>query len=125
MTGTIVSSEWKESGRSLILEFPITTPGLNSMLGTHPMKSRALKAKVRELMLEACWGKPQFKKARIYYTRYGKAMDQANLAGSSKVWIDRLVNYGIIPDDNPDFVQEVYQYAIGKPKTVIEIRECV
>jgi len=52
-------------------------------------------------------------------------MDQANLAGSSKVWIDRLVNYGIIPNDNPDFVQEVYQYAIGKPKTVIEIRECL
>lgn len=89
------------------------------------MKSRALKAKVRELMLEACWGKPQFRKARIIYTRYGKAMDQANLAGSSKVWIDRLVNYGIIPDDNPDFVQEIYQYAIGPPKTVIEIRECL
>jgi len=50
-------------------------------------------------------------------------MDADNLAASSKVWIDRLKNYGAIPEDNPDVVDMIYQYEIGKPKTIIEVRE--
>jgi hypothetical protein len=119
----IPGNTWKESGRSLTLEFPITTPGMNSMKGWR--EAGVLKSKLRVLLLDACWGQPQFKKARITYTRFGKKMDRDNCYSSAKIWIDRIKNLGIIPDDTEEVLDLICKSEIGKPKTVIEIRECV
>ena len=118
-----LGNTWKESGRVLTLEFPIVTPGINSMKGWR--EAGVLKSKLRVLLLDALWGQPQFKKARIIYTRYGKKMDRDNAYSSAKIWVDRIKNLGIIPDDTEEFLDLICKTEIGKPKTVIEIRECL
>lgn len=96
---------------------------MNSMKGWR--EAGVLKSKIRLLVLDACWGKPQFKKARIIYTRFGKKMDRDNCYSSAKVWIDRIKNLGIMPDDTEEYLDLICRFEKGKSKTVIEIRECL
>lgn len=120
-----MQNEWCESGRVLILEFAYTTPSLNVMLRMHFRKKGEIKSKVALLVLEALWGQKPMPRARITYTRYGRILDKVNVYGSAKVWEDQIIKFGLLPDDNPNFVDLTCISAKGKPKTVIEVRECV
>lgn len=113
----------KSHGRILTFEFPINTPGNNVLMNEHWTTTHKRNKKVKLHCLEKMYGQPLFKKARIEYTRFGRMMDEDNLYGSSKVWIDCLKQFKIIIDDSPLYVKRACFQEKGKPKTIIKVIE--
>ena len=89
-------------------------------------KKAKIRSKIRNAMFDQLYehGMPIFRyPVKITYERHGNMMDTENLSGSSKLWIDRLTEYGVIEDDKPidagGHVSIHYSQRRGRAKTVI------
>lgn len=65
------------------------------------------------------------KKPVVEYIRYGRKMDEDNLATSSKGFIDALIKCRVIEDDSPDYIiREIRQVITNKSserKTILRV----
>lgn len=96
----------------IVLVFDEPTPSINVHYGHHWSKKHALRERwmwlvKRELRRQQIWVPPKWSKARIRIERYGPRMlDADNARAGMKPLIDRLVQEGIITDDNPSVIGE-------------------
>ncbi len=112
------------------LKFNFNTPGANTNLKFYQKKK--IKDRVRAAVYDALWelGLPSFTEyVQVEFTRYSvQPMDEDNVAASAKVWIDRLVEYGVIKDDRPvargGHVHLTFVSAKGRPSVTIRIESC-
>ena len=114
---------------SWLLEIPLPTPSLNTILTSHWSNRRRMKAnwgwaiKAEAVRLNV----PKAEKLRrVIVTRLGsKVLDYDNLVGGAKeVLVDNLRDLGLIVDDCPDLVQVTYKQTVGGQRgTLIEIQE--
>lgn len=108
------------------LVFDIALPGLNGkdgLIRSHFTKRKALKEKIKWMIVEQGFERVEGK-VRVTYKRVSnRLMDWDNLASSSKILMDCLVDYGIIKDDSPKFIPEcpLYLQEKGKPFTEVLI----
>lgn len=106
----------------IIMTFDFNSPGANTKLRSY--KKRETKERIRKVIHAELWkhGMPNFESATVIYRRYSRqVMDKDNCYFSAKVWIDRLVEYGVIKDDNPKYLDLQCESIQGKARTEIII----
>jgi Holliday junction resolvase RusA-like endonuclease len=103
----------------MVIDIPYSAPSPNVKM--HWSRVHNIRQSIKWMIRQN--SKPRMmQKARITYTRYGRMMDQDNLAASAKPFIDALKGW-VIPDDNPEVVELIFRQEKGKNRTVIEIEE--
>jgi Holliday junction resolvase RusA-like endonuclease len=103
----------------MVIDIPYSGPSPNVKM--HWSKRHLINQNIKILVRSIA--KPRMmQRARIIYTRYGRMMDEDNLAASAKPFIDALKGW-VIPDDNPNVVEIQFRQKKGKNRTVIEVEE--
>lgn len=106
----------------ITMTFDFNSPGANTKLRSY--KKKEIKERIRKFVHAELWKHkmPNFESATVIYRRYSRQiMDKDNCYFSAKIWIDRLVEYGLILDDNPKYIDLQCESIQGKPKTEIII----